>query len=93
MKIFEFNGKRNGSYIDSVSGAVGVNTNGEWAKTEKGTAWRGNGSDSSIDTGINPNISTEFSFVCWANSKVMGVSDLHAWDFRDSSGDGARLTF
>jgi hypothetical protein len=41
MKIFEF---RPGSYIDPVSGAVGVNTNGEFVRSEKGIAWRGTGS-------------------------------------------------
>jgi hypothetical protein len=49
-KIFEFNGSRNGSYIDPISGVVGVNTNGEWAQTEKGLAWRGNGDDTYINT-------------------------------------------
>ncbi len=46
-KIFEFNPQK--GYIDQVSGAVGVNTNGTIERTEKGLAWRGNG----VDTNIN----------------------------------------
>jgi hypothetical protein len=41
-KIFTFNPKLNGSYIDSVSGTKGVNTNGQWKITEKGWSWLGN---------------------------------------------------
>lgn len=41
MKVFSFNDKRNGSYIDGVSGAVGVNTNGQFVRSEKGLTWRG----------------------------------------------------
>lgn len=40
MKIFEFNPQK--GYIDQVSGAVGVNTDGEIVRSEKGLAWRGN---------------------------------------------------
>jgi hypothetical protein len=40
MKIFEF---RPGSYIDPVSGAVGVNINGEFVRGDKGTVWKTTG--------------------------------------------------
>lgn len=39
-KIFSFNNKRNGSYIDSMSGVQGVNTNGEFKQTIKGLAYK-----------------------------------------------------
>ena len=70
-KIFSFNDKRNGSYIDSVSGVVGVNTNGAWAKTEKGLAWRGNGGTGKIDiTESTYNVHTgTYSFEFWARRK------------------------
>ena len=62
-KIFEFSG---GSYIDKVSGAVGVPSGGwSWARTEKGLAWRGNGVDSLITLGATTVIGTVFSFSCW----------------------------
>lgn len=51
-KIFSFNPKLNGSYKDPISNTLGVNTNGEFKKTEKGIAWLGNGADSEIDTGL-----------------------------------------
>ena len=43
-KIFSFNDKRNGSYIDLITGDVGVNTGtSKFSRTEKGIAWDGNG--------------------------------------------------
>lgn len=49
MKIFDFNGKRNGSFISAIDGSVGVPSGGySWERTEKGLAWRGNGVDSLI---------------------------------------------
>lgn len=48
-KIFEFNPVK--GYIDQVSGAVGVNTNGEIVRSEKGLAWR-NAPGGYIDTGV-----------------------------------------
>jgi len=38
-----------GSYIDSVSKSEGTNTNGVFERTEKGLAWKGNGSSALID--------------------------------------------
>ena len=64
-KIFEF---RPGSYIDLVSGAVGVNTNGEWARTEKGLAWRGNGVDAKVEFG---NLGNVRSLVFGINLKTL----------------------
>ena len=60
-KVFQFTP---GSYIDPISGAVGQNNNGSFQRTEKGLAWRGNGSSSWVDllktlTGV---VSIETSF-------------------------------
>jgi len=65
-KIFEFSG---GSYIDKVYGSVGVPSGGgSFERTEKGLAWRGNGSDSKIaitETTYDVDGST-YSFEFWA---------------------------
>jgi len=68
-KIFEFSG---GSYIDKVSGAVGVNTNGEFARTEKGLMWRGNGTTTSVvyPAGKSPELGTgDFSIELYFKAK------------------------
>lgn len=78
-KIFSFNDKRNGSYIDGISGAVGVNTGGEWAQTEKGLAWRGNGVDAGVAiTSTTYNISTDtYSFEFWAKrNNITGTMSI-----------------
>ncbi len=82
MKVFEFNPGRRGSYIDPISGAVGVNTNGVWAKTEKGLAWRGDGSGYVDYTSIN--FGTVFSIVIWFKQKdfrTLFVSDQGAANY------------
>ena len=70
-KIFEF---RPGSYIDLVSGAVGVNTNGEWARTEKGLAWRGNGSEYVTYDHLTT-LPEDFSIVCWFKRSETSTDD------------------
>lgn len=67
-KIFEFNGKRNGSYIDSVSGAVGVNTNGEIARTDKGLAYRCDGSAEVNYDDVLTVLGGDFSASVWIRS-------------------------
>ncbi len=47
-KIFEWDAKQ-GTFIDSVSGKVGVNNNGVFNKCRKGVCWRGNGSNSYLN--------------------------------------------
>ena len=47
-KIFSFNRKSNGLYIDSISKGVLSGSKGEFKKTSKGYAWEGNGIDSEL---------------------------------------------
>lgn len=53
VKVFGFNDKGNGSYIDTVSKTVGTNANGIFHRTEKGLGWyiggTGNIQFSSVD--------------------------------------------
>lgn len=66
-KIFEFNDKRDGSYIDPISGNAATNTNGEWARTEKGLSWRGNGSNAKVEFGDMGNVKV---VVFWVDLKT-----------------------
>ena len=85
-KIFEFSG---GSYIDKVSGAVGVNTNGEFARTEKGLMWRGNGTTTSVvyPAGKSPELGTgDFSIELYFKAKSKTSNQY--WLFKSSVGTG-----
>ena len=70
-KIFEF---IPGSYIDKVSGAIGVNTNGEMVRSEKGMAYRCDGASRVIYPGLS--LSGDFSIYTWYNSRYKGSSDM-----------------
>lgn len=80
MKIFEFNGKRNGSYICPITNSVGINTNGSWQNSEKGLAWRGKNLTTGIDFGQNvPNQPTdEVSVEAWINPSLLESHDFIA---------------
>ena len=54
-KIFSFNEKLDGSYIDPISGAAGTNTNGVFERTEKGMAWKAHGTNGIITYPYNSN--------------------------------------
>lgn len=85
MKIFEFSGNK-GSYIDPISGAVGVNTNGEFAKTEKGLAWRGDGATSKVLFEKAFDLNQD-----WSISITAKIGDLSnsSWDGLITIGDGS----
>ena len=92
MLIFEFNGKNNGSYIDSVSGNVGTPSGGgEFVRSEKGVAWRGNGVDSGlIYTKTISNNSYDIEM--WIKYNDLS-SGNYLLDFRDGSGDGQGYSY
>jgi hypothetical protein len=75
-KIFSFNSKRNGSYIDGVSGAVGVNTAGVWARTEKGLTWR-DVPDSKIDFITTIGVGALSVEVWFKADKLFGGTDTY----------------
>jgi hypothetical protein len=55
-----------GSYIERVSGDEMTNTNGVFVRTEKGIAWKGNGSNSKVTLGSSVSLGTVFTFEIWA---------------------------
>lgn len=93
-KIFEFNGKRDGSYIDPISGAVGTNTNGEWVRTEKGLAWKGNGSNTYLEFALSLSISSGYSLEAWAKLSEDGsVDHIFSSDNQSASERAWQLRF
>lgn len=71
-KIFEF---RPGSYIEKISGTVGVDANTEFHITEKGIALKGNDSSSKVDYGALFELTDNFSVVGWYRSNYKGAND------------------
>ena len=75
-KIFDFNSKRNGSYIDSISRTAGINTNGVWRNTEKGKAWFANGT-ADINLGQTFTISRNAGTIeAWFKADVIADNDF-----------------
>lgn len=81
-KVFEFSG---GSYIDKVSGVVGVHVNSNFHRTEKGIAWQGGVANSFVDF-YRPLVSASYSIVAWVNKKTNSTQYLA--DFRIAAGAG-----
>lgn len=82
-KIFSFNEGLNGSLIDPVSGAKGVNTNGVFKRADKGIAWIGNGVDSQIDFDTR-NIGKTHTIVINFNLSSIGLRMLLNGDGNDN---------
>lgn len=86
MLVYSFNSKGDGSYIDSVTKVVGVNTNGVFSKREKGLSWIGDGvTGTKIDFGTNSNwnfTNNILSIDVWVKIKetkaqrIFGTADL-----------------
>jgi hypothetical protein len=86
-KVFEF---RPGSYIDQVSGAVGVNTNGELVRSEKGISYRCNGSDDILYDTLTY-IPAIFSIECWIKRSDQSTDDRSAAGSKDSEFQPVRI--
>jgi len=64
MRIFDFNRDGTGSFIDSVSKTAGTPAGGwSWARTEKGLAWEGNGTNTKIQFPSTVNMGTVGSII------------------------------
>lgn len=79
MKVFEFDARK-GSYIDQVSGAVGTNTSGKFARAEKGVAWKGARIYSILQWVVSFNLAQDWSAnIAYKPSKEDLDSGLGNW--------------
>jgi len=87
-KIFEF---RPGSFIDPVSGLAGINVNGLFERTEKGNAYRCNGSEYLRYQHLSAAQEGSLSFVSWFKRSETGLGDRSPFGSYNSSAQVFRI--